>query len=74
MPPLTDMETTDMSTSESAFERSVSPVGEQTETSLSQILGLSEDDATLSQLHEELAEIRDNEREAEKAVANIRLN
>ena len=63
-----------MSTNDSAFDRTVSPVGEQTQTSLSQLLGLSEDDATLSQLHEELNEIRDNEREAEKAVANIRLN
>ncbi|HVU62141.1 MAG TPA: hypothetical protein VHD58_10895 [Mycobacteriales bacterium] len=74
MAPLTDMEKTDMSTSESGFDRSISPVGDQTDVSLSQILGLSQDDATLSQLHEELAEIRDNEREAEKAVANIRLN
>lgn len=74
MPPFTDMEMTDMSTSDSGFDRSVSPVGQQTDISLSQILGLSEHDATLSQLNDELAEIRDNEREAEKAVANIRLN
>lgn len=63
-----------MSTSDTPFDRSVPPVGEETTASLSQLLGMSEDDATLAQLHEELDQIRDNEREAEEAVAHVRLN
>lgn len=57
-----------------AFSQSVPPLGEPSSVSLAQLLGLSEDDATLTQMREELDDIRDNEREAEKAVAHVRLN
>lgn len=75
MPPPTHPEYTDMSTPNDAeFAQPVSPIGERSMTSLAQLLGLSEDDATLTQMRVELDEIRDNEREAEKAVAHVRLN
>jgi hypothetical protein len=75
MPPPIRPEHPDMSTPHSAvFAHPVTPIGEQSSTSLAQLLGLSEDDATLTQMREELDEIRDNEREAEKAVAHVRLN
>lgn len=64
-----------MSTPHSAaFGQSVAPMGEPSGMSLAQLLGLTEDDATLTKMREELDEIRDNEREAEKAVAHVRLN
>lgn len=74
MPPPIRPEHPDMSTPHSdGFSHPVSPLGEPSSLSLAQLLGLTEDDATLTQMREELNEIRDNERAAEKAVAHVRL-
>lgn len=46
---------------EDAFGLPIAPVGEPSPLSLSQTLGISEGDAALAQLHEELAAIEASE-------------
>jgi hypothetical protein len=62
-----------MTADDEAHGRKILPVGQATDRSLSQLLGLELGHEALEQMHASLEEVRQNELEAERAVAQVRL-